>query len=128
VSSVEAGIDASIGASAASTYTMTPQQITDFLTKYIFPPAMGPQDELSPFTRSLQSGFGKVGQTSQPPVRFLGSADQDPLGGGMAGWKSSVEGIDPRWPTVPMLPHQPAPAPGGLLGLMQEYQRTYGGY
>lgn len=127
VSSVEAGIGTP-NASPAITNTYTPQQIAAFLNKYIFGPAMGLQDELSQFTRSLQSGVGTVGQASEPPVRFLGSRYQYPLGGGMAGWKSSVEGIDPRWPAVPMPPQQPAPEPGGLLGLTQEYRRSYGDY
>src|SRR5688500_15794651 len=51
VTSVEAGAGLP---GFAGTYTATPQQIADFLAKYIFPPAMGPQDELSPFVRSLQ--------------------------------------------------------------------------
>ncbi len=123
ISSVEAGVGIP---GFAGTYTATPQQIADFLTKYIFPPAMGPQDELSPFARTLQSGVGEIGRPSQPPVGFLGRRDQDPLAGGMTGWKSSVEGIDPRWPILPMAPQQPAPEPGGLLGLLQDHLRTHG--
>jgi len=110
---------------------VTPQQIADFLIKNSWVrPAMGPQDELPPIVRTLQSGVGTVGQNSQPPVRFLGSRYQDPLGGGMAGWRSSMEGVDPERPTQPaQQSSQPAPSPqepGGLLGLMLEHLRTYG--
>lgn len=125
VSSIEAGISPP-GASVAATYTITPQHIADFLTRYILRPAASPHNELSPFT--LQDGVGKVGQASQPPVGFLESRDQDPLGGGMAGWQSSVEKIDPRWPLVPVPPPQSAPDPGGLLGRLQEYRRIYGDF
>ena len=128
VSSIEAGISNSVGASTAGTYTLTPRQVADLLTKYGFvSPAMGPQDELSPFVRSLQSGVGKVGQPTEAPVGFLGSSDQNPLGGGMADWRS-VESTYPRWPMAPMPLQQPAPEPGGLLGLLQEHRRNYGGY
>jgi hypothetical protein len=59
VSSVEAGIGLP---GFAGTYTTTPQQVADFLRKYVFvSPAMGPQDELPPFARTLQSGVGTVG-------------------------------------------------------------------
>jgi hypothetical protein len=70
VSSIEAGIGDSIGASTAATYTWTPQQAADFLAKYLFTsPAMGPQDELSPFARTLQSGVGTVGRpTTTSPL------------------------------------------------------------
>jgi hypothetical protein len=63
----------------------------------------------------------------------LGSRYQDPLGGGMAGWRSSVEGIDPNRSAQPVPPQQsgqPAPSPqepGGLLGLMLEQLRNNGG-
>ena len=122
VSSVEAGISDSIGASAAVTYTATPQQIADFLIKYGWvTPAMGPQDELSPIVRTLQSAVGTVGQNSQPPVRFLSSRYQDPLGGGMTGWRSSVDGTDPQNSVKqPASPQEP----GGLLGLLLEHLRN----
>jgi len=121
VSSIEAGIG-SPGTSAAGTYTVTPQQIADFLIKYGWgTPAMGPQDELSPIVRTLQSGVGTVGQSSRPPVRFLSSRYQDPLGGGMTGWRSSVDGIDPQNSVKqPASPQEP----GGLLGLLLEHLRN----
>ena len=66
VSSTEAGVSNSVGASTAATYTVTPQQIADFLIKYGWvTPAMGPQDELPPIVRTLQSGVGTVGQHSR---------------------------------------------------------------
>jgi hypothetical protein len=120
VSSVEAGIG-SPGTSAALTYTWTPKQASDFLAKYLFAsPAMGPQDELSPFVRTLQSGAGTITQGVEPPVRFLTSRYQNPLGDGMAGWPSSANAADP--PYV----EQPAPSsdqPGGLLGLLLDHMR-----
>lgn len=85
VSSIEAGVGTP-GASAALTYAWTPQQIADFLAKHglvgpgllrsvsapglVGPasPAMGPEDELSPFARTLRSGVGRVGAPSVPPV------------------------------------------------------------
>jgi hypothetical protein len=124
-------IDAGVGLPGFSgTYTMTPQQVADFIGKYLSLSAMGPQDELAPIVRGLHRGVGMIGQSSQPPVGFLGSQDQNSLGGGMAGWRSSVDGIDPQRPTQPAPSPQPAPPqqPGGLLGLLEEYRRTYGDY
>jgi hypothetical protein len=123
VSAVEAGIGLP---GFSGNYTMTPQKIADFLIKNGWvTTAMGPQDELSPFARTLQSGVGTVGQNIQPPVRFLSSRYQKPLGSGMTGWRSSVDGTDPQNSA------QPAPSPqepGGLQGLMLEYLRNNGGY
>lgn len=117
VSSVETGVGFP---GFAATYTTTPQRIADFLSKYIIGPAMGPQDELSPFERSLQSGVATVGQPSAAPVRFTGLSSQDPLGAGMASWGSSVGSTSPWWPASPkeQLPPQ---GPGGLLGMIQGY-------
>jgi hypothetical protein len=121
VSSTEWGIG-SPGTSAALTYTWTPQQIADFPAKYGFvSSAMGPQDELPRFTRTLQSSVGTVGQNSEPPVRFLSSRDQAPLGSGMADWRSSVNGTDPQNSSQPAVSPQ---EPGGLPGLLMEYLRN----
>jgi hypothetical protein len=120
ISSIEAGIG-SPGTSAAVTYTWTPRRIADFLNKYGYvAPAMGPQDELSPFARNLQSAVGMVGESSAPPVRFLSSRYQNPLGYGMTDWSSSVDSCDPQYFA------QPAPSPqepGGLLGLLLDHLR-----
>ena len=119
VSSVEGGLSNSIGASRATTYTVTPQQAADALR--FVRPAMGPDDELPPFVRTLQSGAGTVGQNDgASPVRFLGSRIQNPLGDGMANWRSSVDSSDPQYSA------QPAPSPqqpGGLLGLLLDHLR-----
>jgi hypothetical protein len=116
VSSTEAGIGLP-GFSA--NYTTTPAQIGNYLS--YLRPAMGPDDELSPFVRSLQSGPGAVGPVnSQPPVRFVSSRYQNPLGDGMTGWPSSVNAADPQYAA------QPAPSPerpGGLLGLLLDQLR-----
>jgi hypothetical protein len=137
VSSIEAGVGTP-GASVAATYTWTPQQIADFLIKHglagldllkrlpapglVGPatPAMGPDDELSPFARTLRSGVGTVGTPTVPPIRYLSSRSANPLGNGMDDWKSSAESYSQQ-------PAQPAPSPqepGGLLGLLQEYMRN----
>jgi hypothetical protein len=48
VSSIEAGLSNSVGASRSTTYTATPEQISEFLhNAHFIQPAMGPQDELS---------------------------------------------------------------------------------
>lgn len=116
ISSTEAGISRP---GFAATYTVTPQQAADAL-KFIRP-AMGPNDELPPFVRTLQSSAGTVGENAgAPPVRFLGSRIQNPLGDGMTDWSSSVD------PSNPQYFAQPAPSPqqpGGLPGLMLDYLR-----
>jgi len=91
VSSIEAGLSNSVGASRATTYTVTPQQIADFITKNLIAPAMGPNDELSPFARTLRTGVGAVGAPVAPPVRYLSSPYQNPVGSGMGDWRSSAE-------------------------------------
>jgi hypothetical protein len=145
LSSIEAGIG-SPGTSAAVTYTWTPQQIADYLLTHglmgaaqlgstlhrealarpypsvnVITPAMGPDDELSPFVRSLQSSFGTVGHNSEPPVRYLSSRYQNPLGSGMAGWSSSVSATNPQQPPQPAASSQ---QPGELLGLLLDHIRN----
>jgi hypothetical protein len=83
-------------------------------------PAMGPEDELSPFTRTLRSGVGTVGPATAPPIRYLSSGYADPFGNRMGDWKSSVKGYSEQ-------PAQPATSPqepGGLLGILQDYLRN----
>lgn len=92
VSSIEAGLSGSIGASTAGTYTVTPQEIANFIAKHLITPAMGPEDELSPFARNLRSGIGTVGPSSVPPVGYLPSSERIPLGNGMGGWSPSGVG------------------------------------
>lgn len=152
VSSVDAGIGFP---GFAGTYTWTPQQIADYLLTHgligaarigsslhrealarphppvhFVSPAMGPDDELSPFARTLRSGVAAVGEASEPPVRYLSSRYQNPLGGGMAGWRSSADGFDPQRPAQPAPPQQstqPASSPqdpGGLLGLLLDHLRN----
>jgi hypothetical protein len=126
VTSIEGGVSSNIGTYRAGTYTLSGQQIGNTLIT----PAMGPEDELPPLTRTLQSSVGTVGQNSEPPVRFLSSRYQNPVGSGMAGWTSSVDGIDPQRPAqlAPLQqPTQPAPSPqepGGLLGLLLDHLRN----
>lgn len=120
VSSIEAGVSGAIGTSAAGTYTVTPRQLADFVSTYLTPPAMGPDDELSPFARTLRSGTGTVGPAIAPPIRYLSSRHANPIGDGMGDWKSSAESYAQQ-------PAQPAPSPqqpGGLLGLLQDHMRN----
>jgi hypothetical protein len=121
VSSIEAGLSTSVGASRATTYTVTPRQISDFISKSFVTPAMGPNDELSPFARTLRSGVGTVGAPSEPPVRYVSSPYLNSLGKGMGDWRSSTEPIDSRSPAPPPSPQEP----GGLYGLMLDYLRNH---
>ena len=119
VTTVEAGIGTP-NASPAVTATYTPQQIADFISTYLIPSAMGPEDELSPFARTLRSGVGTIGPAAAPPIRYLSSRYANPLGSGMGDWKSSAEGYSQQ-------PAQPATSPqepGGLLGIIQDYLRN----
>ncbi|MGB9113984.1 hypothetical protein [Bradyrhizobium sp.] len=121
VTSVEAGIGTP-NAWPAETNTYTPQQIAGFLNKYIFGPATGPTDELSPFARTLQSGFGTVGPSNgEPPVRFLSRRSSNPLGSGIADWTSSV---DPAGPQYAARPTSAPEEPGGLLGMLLDHLRN----
>ncbi|WP_456774387.1 hypothetical protein [Bradyrhizobium sp. USDA 4369] len=97
VSSIEVGLSGSVGASRATTYTVTPQQIVEFLKKNRFiQPAMGPDDELSPFQRSLQSGFARLGPVTEDPIPYV-RPPSGPFGAGTAPWSSGY--IDGRYAT-----------------------------
>ena len=131
VSSVEAGIGMP-GASRATSYTWTPQQVADFVNGLTGPfsritssslsqlnpvtAAMGPDDELSPFTRTLSSSNGSLGQAAAPAARYLGRRQQNQLGGGMGDWRSSTRASPPA--SGAPIPSQEA---GGILGLLQDY-------
>jgi hypothetical protein len=116
VSSVEAGVS---WPGFSGGYTMTPQQAADFINKFIFSPAAGPQDELPPFLRSLQSGVGMIGSSeSEPPARFLTSRQQSPFGDGVGSWSSSIAPSGPLYAAPP-----PSDQPGGLLGMLLEHLR-----
>src|SRR5262249_50048447 len=67
-------------------------------------PAMGPQDELTPFQRSLQSENGSAGASTTSPVPFLDPRDRNPLGGGMGGWSASA-----THPSLGGMPVAPSP-------------------
>ena len=148
VSSIEGGIGLP-GFAATNTYT--PQQIADWMNKYLLPSAMGPQDELTPFARSLQSKNGSIGPSTAPAVPFLNPREQGALGAGMAGWSAGAKrpsvfdaGAAPvSYPSAPQgkmgrLPGllasiagtdawdstRPAPPAGGLLGLIREWMRN----
>jgi hypothetical protein len=83
-------IDAGIGLPGFGVgYTTTPNQISEFINKYVLSPAMGPYDELSPFERNLQSGLARIGSPSVSPIRFIGSSPSNPLGDGMENWSAA---------------------------------------
>jgi len=120
VASIETGV-ALPGFGA--TYTTTPEQIGHFVggLRYV-QPAMEPDDELSAFARTLQSGAGTVGtpDDGDQAIRYIGSRYQEPLGDGMGGWRSSAR-INPQpAPT----PSQQPDRPGGLLGLLIDQLQT----
>lgn len=132
VCSIEAGIGLN-GFSGG--YTWTPEQIADFLTKYSLvgapivgptlgpvTPAMGPDDELSPFARTLRSGHGTVSTPSEAPVRYLSRRQQDPLGDGTGDWRLSTTPVEPWRPTQPAVSPQ---EPSGLYGLILDYLRDH---
>jgi hypothetical protein len=135
VSSIEPGVGLP---GFALTRTMTPQQIADFIAKYLTSPAMGPDDELSPFVRTLQSGRATIGTSASPPVPFLTPSEQSAFGTGMGVWRSSA-GPDslpppsqppapPRQPGsssvfdtgAPPVAFPPSGRPGGLPGLLTD--------
>jgi hypothetical protein len=120
------------------TYTSTPEQIGEAINRYIFGPAMGPQDELSPLERSLREGAATVGPANEPPTRFLRSRPAHVLGDGMDGWSARyIEGnaidgradaansgaatgpaFSGRMPAAPYVPQPPQGTPGGIPGLI----------
>jgi hypothetical protein len=120
------------------TYTSTPERIGEAISRYIFGPAMGPQDELSPLERSLRTGVARVGPANEQPVRFLQSRPANVLGDGMDGWSASyikgsaIDGradaanADPTTgrafsagvPAVPYVSQAPQAKPGGIPGLI----------
>jgi hypothetical protein len=57
-----------------------------------------------------------------PPNEALPADRQNSFNDRFGNWTSSPAGIDPEYP------NQPAPQPGGLLGLMLEHLRNNGGY
>ena len=131
VSSIEGG--AGVPGFAATT-TYTPQQIADFLTRYILPPPSGP-DSKSTFVRDsaaaasvpsrsnvFEYGFPEPGSaqpnafdTGAPPVPYLPSGSQGKTGG-IPGMLAAAMGVDPTNPDQP--------PPGGLYPLMLEYMRN----
>ena len=82
---------------------------------------MGPNDELSPFARTLQSGFGTVGPNSDPPIGFVSSRYQNPPGNGMDGWPASTGDFNApqRASSAP-----PQDQPGGLLAMLLDHLRS----
>ncbi len=132
---VEWGIG-SPNASPALTKTYSPAQIADLINTYIFPPAMGPLDELSPFARTLQSGIARVAPSAEQPLPYMRAPSQGPLGAGVAPWASdylkgqfgppsaataspgSGSSFAGRATPVPYLPDVSQNTPGGLPGLI----------
>jgi hypothetical protein len=83
---------------------------------------MGPDDGLSAFARTLQSGAGTIGtpDDNDHAIRYVGSRYQDPLGDGMGGWQSSAD-ANPQPAAAPLRPRD---RPGGLLGLLLDQMQN----
>lgn len=129
-----------IAAGATESITSVPGKIGNAVDKYVFSPAMGPQDELSPLERSLRRGVATVGPASGPPERFWRSRPENALGDGMHGWSvpyikgGAVNGpadavnaspstrpfISSRVPAVPYVPQAPQETSGGIPGLIAD--------
>jgi hypothetical protein len=112
VSSVEGGLGLP---GFAVTQTYTPQQIADWMISR----GMGPQDELTPFERSLQSKNADIGPYAEPAVPFLNRKDQNPLGGGMGNWSASTarsSAFDTGASSVRYLSSSPQESVGGTPG------------
>jgi hypothetical protein len=111
VSSIEAGGGLP---GFAATYTWTPQQIADFLAKYVLPgPAMGPEDELSPFAVRLQSKTGTIGQPPQANVARAPALTTSPavFGDDGPGQIGDGNGIDDWWEGAAPAPPYSATSP-----------------
>jgi hypothetical protein len=135
ISSIEAGVGLP---GFGVTYTSTPKQIGEAINKYIFGPAMGPQDELSSLDRSLRRGIATVRPATEPPIRFLRSRPAEAFGNGIENWSTpyvrggaldgamdagnaSVAGgptSSGRVGAVPYVPQTPRGRPGGIPGFI----------
>jgi hypothetical protein len=143
VTSVEAGIGTP-NASPAFTTTYTPQQIADFLTKYFFSPASGPEGKRA-FVRDsaavagvpsrnnvFEYGFPDAGSASSATGRANGQKREEAIfdnGASLVPFAVSPESIPRGLPgllfdnaLVDPLGSGAAPA-GGLAGLIQDYLR-----
>jgi len=94
------------GPGASTGVAKTPQQIANFLSRYVFPPSMGPTGEASLFARSPHDSSGTIGANASSAIPFLSSREQNPLGNGMSGWNASAHGR----------PASSAPTENGLYG------------
>lgn len=145
-SSIEAGLSGSIGASRAATYTVTPQQIADFLAKYL--PVSASPDRRGELVRDsaaaagipsrnnvFENGYPEAG--SLPSPTYPGTMNPDKSGSSVF-----VNGASPVAFVPPTLQMQPrglpgliverfidasnstAPPAGGLPGLIQDHLRN----
>jgi hypothetical protein len=132
VSSIEGGIGLP---GFAGTTTYTPQQIADFLTKYILPPPSGP-DSKNVFVRDSAAGAGvpsrnnvyeygypdsssgqpSVFDSGEPPIPYLPPAPSEGAPGGILGMMIRAGVLDPSNPDQP--------ASGGLSGMMRNRSTT----
>jgi len=109
-SAIEAGVSGSIGTSKAGTYTVTLPQAAD--APRFIRPAMGPDDELPPLFRMLQTGRATIGAPPAPPVPFPAPSRQKPLGDGMGDWTASAA---PASSPPPLPPASQPREPGGSI-------------
>lgn len=99
---------------AAAAVTKSPQQIADFLNKYIFGRSMGAQDEIYHGRAGRANLNASVFTAGAPPIPFFSGAQSG--SGGLPGLMTAAGAIDPFTPDQP--------TPSGLLGLIRENMRN----
>ena len=117
MTSVEAGIGTP-NASPAFTTTYTPQQIADFLTKYLFSPASGPEGK-SAFVRDSAAAAGVPSRNNVFEYGFPDAGTASPATGRLNGQKREETIFNTRASPVPFAV-APQSAPRGLSGLLFE--------
>jgi hypothetical protein len=144
VTTIEAGVGTP-NASPAITATYTPQQIADFLTRYVFPPASGPEAK-NVFVRDSAAGAGVASRNNVFEYRFPEPSSAPSAASEIRGDKLRPTAFDTGASPVPFtstaqnasrgLPGllfegsfidpsgSTAPSAGGLPGLIQDYLRN----
>lgn len=123
----------------------TPQQIADFLTRYVFPPPSGPEWK-NAFVRDSAAGAGVASRNNVFEYGFPDSSPAPPAASEMSGDKLRPTVFDTGTSPIPFSPALqsaprglpgllfegglidpsglPAPSAGGLPGLIQDYLRS----
>jgi hypothetical protein len=117
VTSIEAGIGTP-NASPAITATYTPQQIADFLTRYVFPPPSGPEGK-NVFVRDSAAGAGVASRNNAFEYGFPEAGSAPSAASEMKGDKLRPTVFDTGASPVPFS-STPQNASRGLPGLLFE--------